>query len=214
MSIFQEIILYYLKEIRIESLDELVFLGTANLNCIKQYWNSAEDLLNDKMKAIRESDEIPSDSTVADTRAEYSRLAADRDKADLFVGYLIDAIHRAEHKPLFAAFRPNDWFNIGDRVYVFITDTREDAIVNNAFVPGYVVYGLGHHDGFVSVRTDEKIHDGQYRDGHGAFRNVVEQTILHEWEYYYLKNNPDYRNIWLKANSSNESERIALALAE
>ena len=105
-----------------------------------------------------------------------------------------DLLRRTEAKPALPSHRPHDWFNIGDPVVCFIggwsKDSENERLTDAEVVTAKVIDGYRHHDGCVSVRYDERIHSGDYLDGHGGGYGNGRPEIMHSWEFDYLTANP------------------------
>jgi hypothetical protein len=101
----------------------------------------------------------------------------------------------AEEKPAFPNIRPLDWFNIGDKVVCFIGGW-EDKTLPDTWLLAEVVNGHRHHDGGVSVVYDKKYHITI--KGKSVNYGSERPEIMLLWEFEYLKQHPEFAEIWVK----------------
>lgn len=113
--------------------------------------------------------------------------------------HIVAALHQFKEKttdkPILPFARPSNWFNVGDKVICYI-DQFETKIINDTFATGKVVNGYRHHDGFVSVCFDKKIHTSNNLNGRGGGYYYGRPEVMLEWEFNYLKENHDFAKIW------------------
>ena len=105
-------------------------------------------------------------------------------------------IEDAEIKPVFSDHRPYDYFNVGDRIMVYIANW-DNRIVDKHWAVGEVIFGYRHHDGCVSFRLDERVSSGDYLDGHGGGAGLAHPTVVKQWEYDYLRDHADFAEYWV-----------------
>ncbi len=132
-------------------------------------------------------------------------LKAAKAEVDDKIVVLLECEKHAEKKPAFPNYRPYDWFNEGDPVVCFI-GALEGRIIEDEFATAKVIVSYGHHDGYVSVCFDSKVHSGEYLDGHGRGYGMPRPEVMHVWEYEYMLKHPDFCNLWLKLGTSNHLE--------
>ena len=119
-------------------------------------------------------------------------ILATQEKIDL----LKRLSEKAEKKPALPDHRPCTWFNIDDPIVCFVGKWKEKINQSLLFAKGKVIMGYRHHDGCVSVCFDEKVHAGEYLDGHGGGYGMSRPEIMHEWEFEYLLKHPDFAEVW------------------
>ena len=106
------------------------------------------------------------------------------------IKFLTGLKSKAVQKPAICSVRPHNWFNLGDKVFVF----------NNSqglFIKGTVSKGYRHQDGWVTVKLEEEISVRRKKlkpMGMGEER----PEVLHEWEYQFFSKNPSFINTWLE----------------
>lgn len=143
------------------------------------------------------------DTCVEHLKARKANLVARKQRAAAFASYLAELMNKAEEKPYFASHRPHDWFNLNDDVMFFVSDfdgTLSDK--KKTFISGKVINGYRHHDGCVSVCSDEPYHTGEYCDGCGGGFGTSRPEVLHDWEFEYLKSHPDYLKVWVRCSKA------------
>lgn len=218
----QDLIPRYWNGIYISSEADLIFIGSKNLEYLKQYWQSEERSLAKQVKEARADIDLlagktPNDTCVECLKTRRASLVAKKRQAATYAGYLAEFMKKAEEKPHFAPHRPHDWANVGDRVMLLVSNS--DQVIPekaNTFVAGTVIYDYRHHEGGVSVCSDTPWHTGDYCDGCGASFGIARPEILLEWEFVYLKEHPDYLKVWLRCAKAEfnklDSEGYAKAL--
>lgn len=159
------------------------------------------------------------DTCVEHLKTRKAQLVARKQRAASYASYLAQVMSKAEEKPYFASHRPHDWFNLDDCVMFFTSEF--DGILPDkvkTFVPGKVINGYRHHDGCVSVCSDEPFHTGEYCNGCGSGFGASRPEVLHDWEFEYLKSHPDYLKVWIRCSKADlrifDSEDFAKALTE
>lgn len=140
---------------------------------------------------------------VARFEVEYRSICAKVRKLRSHTQRLKKLAGRAEDKPAAPGERPHDWFNIDDPVVCYVGDWTDNRVhgpagASYAFAPATVIDGYRHHDGCVSVRYTDKIHTGEYLDGHGGGYGMSRPEILHKWEFDYLVAHPEFAAVWLR----------------
>lgn len=136
------------------------------------------------------------DMSLACLRNDLDRLIRRKTEVGEYIRLLVDVEKSAEEKPYFSAYRPSDWFKIGDRV-IIMTGKSKNVLPEkrNKFVAGRV---CRCHNNIVSVRTYEPTQtDGCAYVTVQAFR----PEIMHAWEHEYLKNHHDFLRLWLRASA-------------
>ena len=180
----------YLGNIELPSDFDLPFLGNENLENLAGYYLTQETMITCVIGSPQSEMDI--------SENELKQLDQEQDKAFNSVQIILEARKQAESKPLFAATRPDRWLNDGDEVVYFIQDDGDEALLKkNAFVTGKVVAGCKHHEGYVSILANEKVHTGDNQDGHGLSFATRDPRIMKVREYNYLKNHPDYLKMWI-----------------
>jgi len=117
------------------------------------------------------------------------------------------ALGEADEKPALPDRRPHDWFDIGDPVVCYIGAWEGNKkLVKHDIAVAAVIDGYRHHDGCVSVCYDEKIHDGDYLDGRGGGYGMSRPEVMHQWEFEYLREHPDFARLWLLEGTGTHME--------
>lgn len=96
--------------------------------------------------------------------------------------------------------RKCEHFNIDDEVMVFAN--FDTSLIKDRWLSGKVINGYRHHDGCVSVRTDEKYNDGDYLEGHGYGAGCCVPKVILKSEYDWFVKNPDKFREWIKTACS------------
>lgn len=179
----------YLRNIELPSDFDLPFLGTRNLKFLANYY------IHKEVNAASKTDSFQSETNPL-LEEEYEELYRTIDM-------IAATIKHAEPKPLFATIRSDRWFNVGDEVVCFVQDDGNGGLLKkNAFVTGKVVAGCKHHEGYVSILANEKVHTGDNQDGRGLSFTTRDPRIMKVGEYNYLKNHPDYLKMWITNHST------------
>jgi len=119
------------------------------------------------------------------------------------------ALGEAEEKPALPDRRPSDWFDIGDPLVCYVGAWKGNKKLTEADIAvATVIEGYRHHDGCVSVCYDEKIHDGEYLEGRGGGYGMSRPEIMHQWEFEYLCEHPDFARLWLLEGTGKHIEGI------
>lgn len=185
----------YLGNIELPVDFELPFLGTENLESIAKYYLTIEIMAASTISSPHPENNI--------SENDINQLAQVQDGAYNSLKVILEAIKQAEPKPLLATIRPDWQFNVGDEVVCFIQDDGDEALLKkNAFVTGKVIAGCKHHEGYVSVLANEKVHTGDNQDGRGLSFATRDPHIMKVGEYNYLKNHPDYLKMWITNQST------------
>lgn len=121
-------------------------------------------------------------------------------KIDSDIKLLLDLEKLAEKKPALPDQRPHDWFNVNDEIACFVGNW-DDRIYKDVWAFAKVIYGYRHQDGCVSVRYNEKIHNGPYLEGHGGGYGMSRPEVMHMWEFNYLRQHPDFAKLWVRATN-------------
>lgn len=100
----------------------------------------------------------------------------------------------APEKPYLICLRPDNYFNIGDEVMVYIGQSVESKVgyrskvKNGVWVPAIVVVGDHEHDGIVNYRTLFPIHTNtDYLDGCGGGAGKLRPEVILRSEFEYLR---------------------------
>lgn len=126
-------------------------------------------------------------------------------EADKNIRFLLSLEKQAEKKPAMPYFRPQEWFNEGDSVVGYIEDL-EGRIVKDAFVSGKIVNGYRHGDGTIFVCYDRRIHTGSNLGGYGTAISATSSAVMHEWEFEYLLEHPEFARTWAKKGVDDPEE--------
>lgn len=132
---------------------------------------------------------------------ERERLIEEKRATDEKIKFLLTLEKRAEKKPAMPDHRPHDWFNVDDSVVCYVGMWKE-RIVRDNFATAKVINGYRHHDGCVSVCYDERVHSGEYLEGHGGGYGISRPEVMHAWEFEYLLGHPDFASLWSKNGTS------------
>lgn len=127
--------------------------------------------------------------------SKLDRLIMEKRQADRRIKRLLTLEKRAEKKPVLSAYRPYDWFDLGDRVVCYVGASEGRLIAVN-FAGASVVDGFHHREGGVSVRYDERLHTGSDLEGYGGWSGIHRPEVMHEWELNYLIGHPDFAAFW------------------
>lgn len=132
--------------------------------------------------------------------SEIAEFSKKKEVIDSYLEYLTEAITKAEEKPCLVDCRPLDWFKVGDRVACFVPKDFGYA-KQNIMMLGRVIESSRHGERIV-VYADEEVEPGGYRSGHGLYYGDGRPEIMHEWEYIYFKNHPDFFKTYAEAIGS------------
>lgn len=133
--------------------------------------------------------------------SEREQLIEEKRKIDEKIKFLLTLEKRADKKPAMPDHRPHDWFNVDDLVVCYVGEWKE-RIVRDNFATAKVISGYHHHDGCVSVCYDERVHTGEYLEGHGGDYGMSRPEVMHAWEFEYLLEHPDFASLWSKKGTS------------
>lgn len=122
-------------------------------------------------------------------------------------------LEKNQKKPVMPSSRPADWFNVDDKVIVYLggwKDSKCKLLVRELFIAGIVVRGYRHHDGCVTTKLGTKIHTNENNyDGHGFGSGVESPIVMHKWEYDYLLKHREFAKRWIQGSSfKNESSEV------
>lgn len=185
----------YLRNIDLPADFDLPFLGAENLENLAGYYLIQETMIANVISSPQSEMDI--------SENDLNQLGHEQDAAFNSVQTILEARKQAESKPLFAATRPDRWFNDGDEVVCFIQDDGDEALLKkNVFVTGKVTADWKQHEGYVSILANEKVHTGDNQDGHGLSFTTRDPRIMKVREYNYLKNHPDYLKMWITNHST------------
>ena len=148
---------------------------------------------------------------VANFDVEYRALCLERRIRQSRIRQLKRLLAKSEDKPAAPHERPHDWFNLDDRVVCYVGDWTKDRVCGPdgklaVFAPAAVIDGYRHHDGCVSVRYDDRVHSGEYLEGHGGGYGMSRPEIMHRWEFDYLVSHPDFAAVWLRQGTEKRLE--------
>lgn len=127
-------------------------------------------------------------------------------------------------KPYLMTLRPSEYFNLGDRVMMYIggqkLDDRldlggqriGDRLLKGDWAPGKVIMGYRHHDGCVSTCADFPIwRRRDYLNGAGNGYGTGRPECLLAGDFYYLHKNyvhGDYRFVELWLDNADNPHRM------
>jgi hypothetical protein len=123
---------------------------------------------------------------------------------------ILSKIHKnTERKPALPNYRPDGWFNVGDRVAIFVLGKGDEGVItHDAFVIGTVTKGYRHHNGFVTVVTNEVVcRKNDSNDGFHLYLRDNMPEVLHEWELRYIIDHPYFAKVWLDSIDSANFDR-------
>ena len=162
-----------------------------------------DDRVFDSPCFIRTADDRRLNDLRHGIEGKLNRLRLERHETAKKLRATVDLLRKTEVKPALPKHRPHDWFNVDDPVVCFIGGWPDDAkskritAAEFELVTAKVIDGYRHHDGCVSVRYDERVHNGDYLDGHGGGYGMSRPEILHPWELDYLLANPAFASLYL-----------------
>lgn len=145
----------------------------------------------------------------AGLRNRKEQAAAEKAFADRKIQTLLTLERQAEKKPALPDLRPYDWFNENDEVtcYVANWDTGDTKMLGtDPFAAAKVIIGYRHHDGCVSVCYDERVHTGEYLEGHGGGYGMSRPEVMHTWEYEYMLTHWEFMGLWLARGNRRQLE--------
>lgn len=185
----------YSRNIELPSDFDLPFLGNENLGNLAGYYLTKETMISCVTGSPQSEMDI--------SENELNQLEQEQDKSFNSVQMILAVMKQAESKPLFASTRSDQRFYVGDEVVCFIQDDGNGGLLKkNVFVTGKVVSDYKHHEGYVSVLANEKVHTGDNQDGRGLSFATRDPRIMKVGEYNYLKNHPDYLKMWITCHPS------------
>ena len=158
---------------------------------VPDYWRIEPSTTDDIIFAGRENIERMIGSWRSKSERSRSEMIRALDKASTLEKLFVFS----KAKPIFAGHRPHDYFNVGDRVMVYIANW-DNRIVDKHWAAGEVIISYRHHDGCVSFRLDERVSSGDCLDGHGGSSGLAHPSVVKEWEYNYLRNHTDFAEYW------------------
>ena len=187
----------YLRNIELPSDFDLPFLGTENLKFLANYYIQKEANTASKADSFQ-SETNPSEAN------ENPLLQEEDEELYRTIDTIIASIDHAEPKPLLTTIRSDQWwFNVGEEVVCFIQDNGDKTLLKkNTFVTGRVIAGCKHHEDYISILANEKVHTGDNQDGYGLSFATRDPRIMKIEEYNYLKNHPDYLKMWITNQST------------
>lgn len=204
-------------KIQVSSEEDLLFLGRHNLEFLSRYWGQEAREFANQLQQVRTSIRLTNDENVRMLlRAREGQLEGSRVMAIQNKTVLSHLTKKAEEKPLLTMFRTTDWFHL-DELVVFYTRSIEDVTIFNDtpdFVNGKVTDIIGHH-GIIEVYANQPFHSGSLYHGSGATFSETRLELMLRWEYDYLKEHPEYMQLWLKYSPGKlDTENFARALSE
>ena len=141
---------------------------------------------------------------------ERERLIEEKRQTDKKIKFLPTLEKRAEKKPAMSNHRPHDWLKVDDSVVCYVGDWKKRIVRDNfatAKVIGIDIYKSYRYCGFILVRYDERMHTGEYLEGHGNYFFTADPEMMHEWEFEYLLGHPDFASFWLR-NGTSEGHNV------
>lgn len=105
-----------------------------------------------------------------------------------------------EDKPYLMSLRPHDYFNVGDRMKIYMRHFK-DHIADGDWVSASCIFGYRHHDGCVSYQTDYPIHTNlSYYEGRGGGVGSSRPEAIKESDFEYFckafKEDKDFLYLW------------------
>lgn len=123
----------------------------------------------------------------------------------------------AEEKPVFPSDRNADWFDLEDKIVCFVGNWKTKLKGISNFQSGKVINGYRHHDGCVSVKFKNRVHNGEYLDGHGGGFGISRPEIMKDWEFEYLLKHPKFAGVFVREGTgkleNHNPDKFLLALA-
>lgn len=96
-------------------------------------------------------------------------------------------------KPLFRIFYTASWYAKGDKVVFVRLPGRSSAFrIRDMLFAGTIVYPPDRSGDHVTIVTRRKVHRGSYLNGYGFDWFGESFALLHEWEFYYLREHQQY----------------------
>lgn len=207
-------------KICVENEDELIFLGSKNLESLQRYWQEEflflskhgdsmckkrDDWFCDRLDLVFER---PADA-LKGSKNNPERL----EKIKARIDYLAQMMELAEDKPCFTVARLScQHFVEGNRVVLFAPYNQEFfQAVKKMFAFGKVFYCYWGYGG-IDIEMDERFYT-RFLDGsrwgiysREVFLTVRRPEILLLGEFEYLKNDPAYLEMWLQVAEANLDE--------
>jgi hypothetical protein len=111
---------------------------------------------------------------------------------------ILDTVN--EDKPYLMSLRPHDYFNVGDRMKIYMRHFK-DHIADGDWISASCIFGYRHHDGCVSYQTDYPIHTNlSYYEGRGGGVGSSRPEAIKESDFEYFckafKEDNDFLYIW------------------
>jgi len=94
--------------------------------------------------------------------------------------------------------RPRDWFKADDRVVVYMHNWLE-AIWDTRHFVLYVV--AARIEPLLVLYAEERLQTGINKDGHAINCSISSPEVMHEWEFQYLKEHPDFAEVFARQGS-------------
>lgn len=181
---------------------ELLEIGRCNL----------EFMLKDHLKydayVTRGLSEFLENLSSDGNRENYQRaLVMKRDCANI-LSQLFALIDKAETKPLFAPFRTRDWVNFSDTFMLLLPAEDEGILPEYAgtFVAGKMTK-FYNDTKWVDMCLDAKVNEEKHLDGRGMSFRLDAPGAIKDWEYDYLRQNPEFLEIWIQIAKSESRDK-------
>ena len=145
------------------------------------------------------------------------RLVAKKRQMDEKIKLLLTLEKKAEKKPPMPVCRSFEWFDLDDVVNCYV-EQWESCIVADDFLSAKVINGCHSGDGSVWVCFDKRVSTDKYLNGAGSDYGFQRPEVMHEWEFAYLLEHPDFASIWAQGGISSfvhdfDADKFLAALA-
>ena len=188
MSIARRVVPSYMR-VPVNSKRKLTFLGWWNLRYLLHFWEIERQDTNVKITDLKKelchinATQEVTYRTAKQIEQELRAAEAEHNRIGQNIAYIIKVMEKAEIKPPFSTWRPKGYFFLSQTVYYLIP--------KEGFVLAKVV-----------DKTDSTITIEYHNAKEHRTRCKSNSNILSQWALHYLRNNPKYRELWLKVSNA------------
>jgi hypothetical protein len=203
---FQELIPPWCQRfIKVSSQEDILSLGKATIGRIVTFWRSVERAQVSQVKAVEKEIRLLSNIDTSDLEDLEKTVLERKQTTASWLRFLVSLEKKAEKKPLLCLLRPENWFQLGDRVVLTLSACC-DVVISDKFVFGRVVK-LTSFNPVVTILTDVvftkndyelKDNNGNSLDrGRGFYSLFWQPWFMLEWEFEYFKSHPEFFRFWM-----------------